>query len=100
MAISEIEMLARNSSAHAKMLQTVAAIQRGELVEGYNCTPCVTCGAVIEFTEWDVDGPQAVQPQGFKCADHFVCDGCGDREQLCCNEHLGFEVWQPKRVSA
>lgn len=93
MALTEAEMIARNPSAWAKACDMVARIHRGEKILGYNLMACEAhpgnreCGRTIELVNWDIDGADHVQPEGFKCeCGAWTSNECGDRRTHVCRD--------------
>lgn len=62
------------------------------MIEGYDYVPCDDCNATIPLENWDASGPDDVQPDGFKCADHWICNACGDRESMTCCRCQAIEI--------
>lgn len=86
--MTDEEMLARNPSAYAKMLDVMKRIDAGELIDGYNSAGCSDgCGRVIEWKDFDQSGPDWKQPQGFRCGscDQWFANECGDRKTERCH---------------
>lgn len=79
-------MLRTNSHAYAQALDMIATLDSGALFRGLNCENCVDCGLQIPWVDFDRDGPDVFQPDGFRCNDdHWVCNECGDRVNGICN---------------
>lgn len=84
----EQRMERKNPRAWQQACDMMQRIDAGALIDGYNAASCEDgCGRVIEWKDFDIDGPDLWQPQGFKCCvcDLWTANECGDRETRTCN---------------
>ncbi len=91
----EKTMARTNPAALDRANAMMAAIDRGELIDGYNAASCNDgCGRVIEWKNFDEGGPDWMQPTGFRCesCEQWSADECGDRKRKACRDCITYGI--------